>query len=173
MKMRRDMVTGIVGLLTCVFFCFMTLQVRQPAKLLEPGPRLLPFVALFLIGISSIALIIRGYKDRAKEEKPYFPKGGVLKVTKSFLMLVLYAVAMTYLGFVITTPFATAAFIYDLKGNSEVKPGVHRYHLGGGNGGAVRHVRVRIPDQAACRRSVRRLRRENKWLHIFLLYWSA
>ena len=78
--------------------------------------------ALFLIGISSIALIIRGYKDRAKEEKPYFPKGGVLKVTKSFLMLVLYAVAMTYLGFVITTPFATAAFIYDLKGNSEVKP---------------------------------------------------
>ena len=109
MKMRRDMVTGIVGLLTCVFFCFMTLQVRQPAKLLEPGPRLLPFVALFLIGISSIALIIRGYKDRAKEEKPYFPKGGVLKVTKSFLMLVLYALAMTYLG-------------YDLKGNSEVKP---------------------------------------------------
>lgn len=122
MKMRRDMVTGIVGLLTCVFFCFMTLQVRQPAKLLEPGPRLLPFVALFLIGISSIALIIRGYKDRAKEEKPYFPKGGVLKVTKSFLMLVVYAVAMTYLGFVSTTPFATAAFIYDLKGNSEVKP---------------------------------------------------
>ena len=110
------MVTGIGGLLTCGFFCFMTLQVRQPAKLLEPGPRLLPFVALFLIGISSIALIIRGYKDRAKEEKPYFPKGGVLKVTKSFLMLVVYAVAMTYLGFVITTPFATAAFIYDLKG---------------------------------------------------------
>ena len=49
MKMRRDMVTGIVGLLTCVFFCFMTLQVRQPAKLLEPGPRLLPFVALLAV----------------------------------------------------------------------------------------------------------------------------
>ena len=122
MKMRRDMVTGIVGLLTCAFFCFMTLQVRQPAKLLEPGPRLLPFVALFLIGISSIALIVKGYKEREIAEKPYFPKGGVLKVTKSFLMLVVYAIAMTYLGFVITTPFATAAFIDDLKGNSEVKP---------------------------------------------------
>ena len=65
MKMRRDMVTGSVGLLTCVFFCFMTLQVRQPAKLLAPGHRQLPFVAQFIIGISSIALIIRGYKDRA------------------------------------------------------------------------------------------------------------
>lgn len=122
MKMRHDMVTGIVGLLTCFFFFIMTQQVRQPANLLEPGPRLLPYVAIFLIGISSIALIVKGYKEREIAEKPYFPKGGVIKVTKSFLMLVIYAVAMTYLGFVITTPFATAAFIYDLKGNSEVKP---------------------------------------------------
>lgn len=122
MKMRHDMVAGIVGLLTCIFFFIMTQQVRQPANLLEPGPRLLPYVAIFLIGISSIALIVKGYKEREIAEKPYFPKGGVIKVTKSFLMLVIYAVAMTYLGFVITTPFATAAFIYDLKGNSEVKP---------------------------------------------------
>ena len=122
MNMRHDMVTGIVGLLTCIFFFIMTQQVRQPANLLEPGPRLLPYVAIFLIGISSIALIVKGYKEREIAEKPYFPKGGVIKVTKSFLMLVIYAVAMTYLGFVITTPFATAAFIYDLKGNSEVKP---------------------------------------------------
>ena len=122
MKMRHDMVTGIVGLLTCIFFFIMTQQIRQPANLLEPGPRLLPYVAIFLIGISSIALIVKGYKEREIAEKPYFPKGGVIKVTKSFLMLVIYAVAMTYLGFVITTPFATAAFIYDLKGNSEVKP---------------------------------------------------
>lgn len=122
MKMRHDMVTGIVGLLTCIFFFIMTQQVRQPANLLEPGPRLLSYVAIFLIGISSIALIVKGYKEREIAEKPYFPKGGVIKVTKSFLMLVIYAVAMTYLGFVITTPFATAAFIYDLKGNSEVKP---------------------------------------------------
>ena len=122
MKMRHDMVTGIVGLLTCIFFFIMTQQVRQPANLLEPGPRLLPYVAIFLIGISSIALIVKGYKEREIAEKPYFPKGGVIKVTKSFLMLVIYAVAMTYLGFVITTPFATAAFIYDLKGSCEVEP---------------------------------------------------
>ena len=122
MKMRHGMVTGIVGLLACIFFFIMPRQVRQPANLLEPGPRLLPYVAIFLIGISSIALIGKGYKEREIAEKPYFPKGGVIKVTKSFLMLVIYAVAMTYLGFVITTPFATAAFIYDLKGNSEVKP---------------------------------------------------
>ncbi|MGN0976581.1 MAG: tripartite tricarboxylate transporter TctB family protein [Faecousia sp.] len=122
MKLRRDTVTGIVGLATCLLFGILTTRIRQPANLLEPGPRLLPIVALVLIAISSVALIVKGVKERAVEEKPYFPKGGVRKVTKSFLMLVAYAAAMTWLGFLITTPFATAAFIYDLKGNSTVKP---------------------------------------------------
>lgn len=122
MKLRRDTVTGIVGLVGCVFFLYFTQVIKQPANLLEPGPRLLPYVAIVLVAMSSVALIVKGWQDRAKEEKPYYPKGGVLKVTKSFLMLVVYAIAMTFLGFLITTPFATFAFIYDLKGNSEVKP---------------------------------------------------
>ncbi|MCC8127872.1 MAG: tripartite tricarboxylate transporter TctB family protein [Clostridiales bacterium] len=121
MKMRRDTITGIVGLLGCAFFLVQTQSIKQPAKLLEPGPRLLPYVAIILIALSSVALIIKGFKDRNIEEKPYFPKGGILKITKSYLMLVVYAIAMTYLGFLITTPFATLAFIYDLKGTSKVK----------------------------------------------------
>ena len=121
MKMRRDTVTGIVGLLGCAFFLSATQSIKQPAKLLEPGPRLLPYVAIVLIAMSSIALIIKGIKERAKE-KPYFPKGGALKITKSYLLLIVYAFAMTWLGFLMTTPFATFALIYDLKGVSKVKP---------------------------------------------------
>ena len=37
-------------------------------------------------------------------------------------MLCIYALALNYLGFIISTPFATFAFIYDLKGDSKVKP---------------------------------------------------
>lgn len=121
-KFRRDTVTGIVGILVCIFFYINTLSIKKPAKLLEPGPRLLPYVAIILVLMSSAALIIKGYMDRKKEEKPYFPKGGGKKITKSYLMLCVYALAMTYLGFLLTTPFATIAFIYDLKGNSKVKP---------------------------------------------------
>ena len=121
MKMRRDTVTGIAGLLGCAFFLLATQSIKQPAKLLEPGPRLLPYVAIVLIAMSSIALIIKGIKERAKE-KPYFPKGGALKITKSYLLLIVYAFAMTWLGFLMTTPFATFALIYDLKGVSKVKP---------------------------------------------------
>ena len=121
MNIRRDTATGIVGLVGCAFFLYMTQSVRQPAKLLEPGPRLLPYVAIVLIALSSVALIIKGVKEREIQEKPYFPKGGVLKITRSYGMLILYALALTYLGFLISTPFATLAFIYDLKGTSQVK----------------------------------------------------
>lgn len=121
MKLRRDTITGIAGLAGCAFFLVSSQMIKQPAKLLEPGPRLLPYVAILLVAMSSIALIIKGVKERAVEEKPYFPKGGVKKITKSFLMLVIYAVAMNWLGFLITTPFATLAFIYDLKGSSKVR----------------------------------------------------
>lgn len=69
MKMRRDTVTGIVGLLGCVFFLLAAQSIKQPAKLLEPGPRLLPYVAIGLIAMSSVALLIKGYMDRKIEEK--------------------------------------------------------------------------------------------------------
>ena len=70
-------------------------------------------------------LLIKGLRDwkrDPKPDKPYFPKGGVLKVTKSYLLLVATAIGMAIFGFLITAPFAIFAFIYDLKGNSTVKP---------------------------------------------------
>lgn len=121
MKMRRDTKTGITGLIGCVFFLLVSQSIKQPAKLLEPGPRLFPYVAIVLIAVSSVALILKGVKERTVEEKPYFPQGGILKISRSYLMLVIYAIAMTWLGFLVTTPFAIVAFIYDLKGNSKVK----------------------------------------------------
>ena len=116
MKMRRDTVTGIAGLLGCAFFLSATQSIKQPAKLLEPGPRLLPYVAIVLIAMSSIALIIKGIKERAKEEKPYFPKGGALKITKSYLLLIVYAFAMTWLGFLMTAGlYAMFVFGFQVK----------------------------------------------------------
>lgn len=122
LKLRRDTVTGIVGLAACAFYLYGAQLIKLPKKLLEPGPRLLPYVAVFLVAMSSVALIIKGIRERDKAEKPYFPKGGVLKLTKSYLILVAYGIALNYLGFLACTPFATFALIYDLKGNSKVKP---------------------------------------------------
>ena len=100
-KPRRDVITGIVGLLGCAFFLVYIQKIKMPPKLLEPGPRLLPYVAVIIIALSSVALIIQGIKDRDKEEKPYFPKGGIKKITKSFIMLCIYAVMLNFFGFLI------------------------------------------------------------------------
>ena len=126
MKMKRDAVTGLVGLVwSVIWLILIQVQTKQPANLLEPGPRLLPRVAFIVVFFSSLMLFLKGLNDWKKDpkpDKPYFPAGGRLKVTKSYLMLVLTGVLMGVFGFVITAPFAIFAFIYDLKGTSKVKP---------------------------------------------------
>ena len=45
LKMKRDAVTGIVGLVwSLIWFVLIQTQTRMPPKLLEPGPRLLPYI---------------------------------------------------------------------------------------------------------------------------------
>lgn len=126
MKMKRDTLTGIVGLVgSAIWWYLIQVQTKQPKKLLEPGPRLLPYVAFFIVAFSSVMLIIKGINDWRKDptpDKPYFPKGGKLKVARSYLMLVIYGIALNFFGFILTTPFACFAFINDLKGQAKVKP---------------------------------------------------
>lgn len=126
MKLKRDAITGLVGLVgSLIYLVLIQVQTRQPPNLLEPGPRLFPYVGLAVVLLSSIMLLLKGLKDWKKDpkpDKPYFPKGGKLKITKSYCLLVLTAVAMNLVGFAITAPFATFAFIYDLKGDTKIKP---------------------------------------------------
>lgn len=126
MKLKRDAITGIVGLIwSVIWLILIRTQTKLPPKLLEPGPRLLPYVAFFVVCVSSLMLLIKGLRDwkkAPKPDKPYFPKGGKLKVIRSYLMLVATGVMMGIFGFLITAPIACFAFIYDLKGSSQVKP---------------------------------------------------
>ena len=126
MKLKRDAVTGIVGLVwSAVWLLLIQTQTTLPPKLLEPGPRLLPYVAFCIVALSSLMLLLKGLNDWKKDprpDKPYFPAGGRVKVARSFLMLVAIGVLMGLVGFLITAPLATFAFIFDLKGSSRVKP---------------------------------------------------
>lgn len=126
MKMKRDAITGIVGIIgSLIYLVLIQVQTKQPANLLEPGPRLFPYVAFFVVLLSSVMLLIKGLNDWKKDphpDKPYFPKGGKKKITISYLLLVATAVCIHVFGFLLTAPFATFAFIYDLKGEAKLKP---------------------------------------------------
>ena len=119
MKCKRNTITGIVGIIA-VILCFIIMQsMRQIPNLIEPGPRLMPTVGLILILVSSIMLLINGLRDK-KEEKPYFPEGGVKKLVFAYALLCVYGILLTLFGFLITTPFAMFAFVNMLKEDEKV-----------------------------------------------------
>ncbi len=119
MKCKRNTITGIVGIIA-VILCFIIMQsMRQVPNLIEPGPRLMPTVGLILILVSSIMLLINGLRDK-KEEKPYFPEGGVKKLVFAYALLCVYGILLTLFGFLITTPFAMFAFVNMLKEDEKV-----------------------------------------------------
>ena len=120
MKMKRDTITGIVGIIAVIIFFGLTQMFKQVPNLIEPGPKMLPYVGLAVILLSSIMLLIQGLRDKS-EEKPYFPEGGKKKVAQGYIALVIYGIAMTLVGFLITTPFAMTYFINMLKGDEKVK----------------------------------------------------
>ena len=119
MKCKRNTITGIVGIIA-VIICFIIMQsMRQVPNLIEPGPRLMPTVGLILILVSSIMLLSNGLRDK-KEEKPYFPEGGVKKLVFAYALLCVYGILLTLFGFLITTPFAMFAFVNMLKEDEKV-----------------------------------------------------
>lgn len=119
MKCKRNTITGIVGIIA-VIICFIIMQsMRQVPNLIEPGPRLMPTVGLILILLSSIMLLINGLRDK-KEEKPYFPEGGVKKLVFAYALLCIYGILLTLFGFLATTPFAMFTFVNMLKEDEKV-----------------------------------------------------
>ena len=119
MKCKRNTITGIVGIIA-VILCFIIMQsMRQVPNLIEPGPRLMPTVGLILMLVSSIMLLLNGLRDK-KEEKPYFPEGGVKKLVFAYALLCVYGILLTLFGFLITTPFAMFAFVNMLKEDEKV-----------------------------------------------------
>lgn len=121
--MKKDTVTGIIGLVGVAFFAFMAQSIRLIPNASEPGTRVFPYFAMIIIALSSIGLIIDSLRSKEPAKK-YFSEGGVKRAAFGFLLAVLYGVGLTYLGFLVSTPFATAAFIWTLKGQSKVKPWV-------------------------------------------------
>lgn len=123
MKIKKDTATGIIGLLGVAFFAIMAQSIKLIPNAQEPGTRIFPYFAMAIIALSSLGLIISSIRSNEPTKK-YFSEGGVKRAAFGFLLAVVYGVGLTYLGFLISTPFATAAFIWTLKGQAKVKPWV-------------------------------------------------
>lgn len=116
--MNKDRITGFVGLIFCMFFAWQTTMIRKVPNAVEPGPKMMPILAISIIAFCSIALILTNKPN----SKPYFPPGGIKKITIGFLSLLIYGISLSIIGFKIATPFAMVGFVYLLKGEHKVRP---------------------------------------------------
>lgn len=118
--MTKDRVIGIIGLIISCTFLFLTATtVKLVPNAIEPGPRLMPYLASGIIAFCSFMLIITSKQE--EKSKPFFPKGGLKRISIAYATLVAYGVLLHVVGFVVSTPFAMCAFITMLKGQYKVK----------------------------------------------------
>ncbi len=108
MRNRKDLWVQwkmITGVLLFAFAIFITLGARKyPLGAIDnPGPGFLPFLLGLALGGMSIALFIKGWKQRDRKPKVRsWPEGqGLIKVSSIFLMLLLFTAFFEIAGYIV------------------------------------------------------------------------
>lgn len=120
--MKKDRIVGIGAILTALFFFYHTKSIKIPANLAEPGPRLVPYMAQALMVICGIGMIVES-ELKKEEEKVFLTKDGWKRLGIAFGLLFIYAIALTYFGFLWPTPFMAFILINMLSGDKKVSLG--------------------------------------------------
>jgi putative tricarboxylic transport membrane protein len=100
-----DRLFGGIGLALAAFFIWQATQI-QLSFISDPvGPRTFPIIIGVLLGLSSLAMILR------PDPKPHWPSAARLaEIGAAVLVLVAYSQALPTLGFLISTAL-TAAYL--------------------------------------------------------------
>ncbi|WP_171903813.1 tripartite tricarboxylate transporter TctB family protein [Cellulosilyticum sp. I15G10I2] len=117
--MKKDRLVGIGAILAAIFFFYHTGSIKVPDNIVDPGPRLLPYLAEALMVICGIGMIVES-EIKNKEEKAYLTKDGWKRMGIAFGVLIAYAIALTYIGFLWATPFMAFVLINMLSGEKKV-----------------------------------------------------
>ncbi len=117
--MKKTRIIGVGAILTAIFFFYHTRSIPVPVNIVDPGPRFLPYLAEALILLCGIGMIVES-ELKKEEEKPYLTKEGWVRLGLGFGLLVLYAIALTVVGFLIATPVMAFIVINMLSGEKKI-----------------------------------------------------
>lgn len=104
MKIKRDQITGVLLILTGIFFAVLISQFKTPFTPSYPGPALLPGIGVFGLIVCGAGIFVNGCRQK-DADTVFLSKAGWLRVLITFVVLCLYVLAMKYLGYLIVTPF--------------------------------------------------------------------
>lgn len=126
MKIKRDVVTGLVLMLIGIAVFVMISQFKKPFTAAYPGPSAMPGIAAFGFVVCGAGVFIGGLRDK-KESKPWMTKDAWKRIIWTFAILCVYIFAMKFLGFLIVTPFAVFVLCsYFAKEGGYVTKRLHR-----------------------------------------------
>lgn len=118
-NVKKDRIVGIGAILAAIFFFYHTGSIKVPENIVDPGPRLLPYLAEALMAICGIGMMVES-EIKKEEEKAYLTKDGWKRLGIAFVVLIGYAIGLTYVGFVWATPFMAFVLINMLSGEKKI-----------------------------------------------------
>ncbi|MBR1409132.1 MAG: tripartite tricarboxylate transporter TctB family protein [Clostridia bacterium] len=120
-KFNRTYLLGGLGLAISAWIVWQAGQIPTRLVANEPGPRFIPYVsAAGLALFSLLTIIFDAPKEAAKGVKPYLDKAGWIRLAIIMAEAVLFALAMTFIGFWFTAMLGMFLFIVTLKGKKKV-----------------------------------------------------
>ena len=100
MKIKKDQLLGIIGLVIAAVIAVMTMQLKSTGYAGDPGPRMFPYIGSIVIALSSVVLIIKPSASGSR-----FMTGTQLRdAAKLFGIYVLNVVLLYVLGFTVSVP---------------------------------------------------------------------
>lgn len=98
---NKDRIGGIIFAVFGCIVTFMTAQIKMPANLSEPGPRLFPYIAGAGMLICGIGMAITAAQEK---EEPFLTGDGWKRLGVVALALVIYYLGLEWIGFMVSTP---------------------------------------------------------------------
>ena len=106
MQKTKELYDRLTGLFFMCVGLFFTIYARtvEIGSFNEPGPGFVPFWAGLTLILMSIALLVQTLKKSGVIMPPFFPlPDSWMRVTGVFLSMIIYALALSWTGFTITT----------------------------------------------------------------------
>lgn len=106
--LKRDRIGGIIFAIFGIIVTILAMEIRMPANLNEPGPRIFPYISGIGMAICGIGMAITAKKD---DGEPYLTRDGWKKLALAGGIMFIYYLALEYIGFLIATPIFTFTIV--------------------------------------------------------------
>lgn len=118
---NRDRRVSVFTFLFSIYWLAEARNIKAVAQFFggsDPGPRMFPYIVGILMLVCSVGKFITCNQE---EPESFFGKEGWQRLFAVVALLIVYVLAMKYIGYIISTLFASAALLLIMKEDRKMK----------------------------------------------------